>query len=651
MRSTFGFGFLRNDDVLVPGFLALALLLWCLAFQFPFVLHLAIGGDPRTQRREDDAPFLQRANRSEPVDPLRADWWNLAPHYPYRWTTNATTLRVPGIGGDGWLVMIAALSGRPAIQTPTTWSLGRATLQLILAERRRYYLLVPPTASGDLVVGMQTTPFSLPDDPRKLGFVLRSVRVSSLTTGLARPATGQLAWLTLALALVYGLARWLQGRWVALGAAAIFMITTALTLARARTSLTLFAPQLVWLSLSCWAIALLVRFVWRHWLPNDAPALRNALIGLLVVGFAIRMGGMLHPTAIFSDAGLHANNILSLALGEVYFTEGLPSEAGGGESPYPPGNYLAYLPLALIAPEGVHRVLLVQLAMAFADSLVILFIGRMLVQAGVGMGGAWCGAACYLAPVPQLASFSIGEYANLGGQVLAMPLLLLLALPNQAQRPRPLLVAILLAGGLLSHASVTISVSLLLVGWTIMSSWQWLRGQREIGSQLSVVLGGSLVAGLFALLCYYSAPIFIELATARLTGAAPSGGNALGVVLLGFMQALFLPGSRLNPVLVIAGLGGLVLLLQRKGGQPLATVLASWWIGTILAQGLLLVANQGVRWQHFLVPALCIGAGALGDAVWRRGRVGRSAVILFVVALLGSGLFFWVVQIGDYLHG
>ena len=79
-------------------------------------------------------------------------------------------------------------------------------------------------------------------------------------------------------------------------------------------------------------------------------------------------------------------------------------------------------------------------------------------------------------------------------------------------------------------------------------------------------------------------------------------------------------------------------------------LLLAWWGGTLLSLGLLLFANQGVRWQAFLYPALCLGAGPALAALWSRGRAGRTAVVSLVAFLAWYGLAFWVVQIRDYLH-
>ena len=79
-------------------------------------------------------------------------------------------------------------------------------------------------------------------------------------------------------------------------------------------------------------------------------------------------------------------------------------------------------------------------------------------------------------------------------------------------------------------------------------------------------------------------------------------------------------------------------------------LLGAGWLGAILSQGLLLVANQGVRWALFLTPLLCASAGLSLAAYWRRGRAGKLVAGVALVATLVYGLSVWIVQIRDYIH-
>jgi hypothetical protein len=102
--------------------------------------------------------------------------------------------------------------------------------------------------------------------------------------------------------------------------------------------------------------------------------------------------------------------------------------------------------------------------------------------------------------------------------------------------------------------------------------------------------------------------------------------------------------------LIGAALVALVPSRGRVALPGLGMLLLAWWGGTLLSLGLLLFANQGVRWQSFLYPALCLGAGPALATLWARGHAGRAVIAGLVAFLAWYGLAFWVVQISDYLH-
>jgi hypothetical protein len=658
-----------REAIALALLLGVGLLLWALAYQVPHAARLAIGGDTETHRREDDAPFLSGFHASEPDDGTTWEWWTLEPAYGYRWTQEESTVRLPGMGGGPWLVSLHVNSGRPAGErAPSTWQVGQTTLPdlSIPASGRVYRLLTHTDALGNLRLHLETPTYASPTDPRPLGFVLREVRAEPAATLLRPPAWGTLGWLAAALGLFYGLGRWL----VLPRRAALLLgmgggLLLALLLALHRPTLALMAPTLAGLALGCWALALAGRFA----LASARPALAHrsqtgALLALVLLAFALRAGGMLYPQARFSDHLLHANNVLEVGLGNIYFTEGLPDTRGGGDAPYPPGLYLLLAPALTLFPADMEsRALLVQLGVALLDSLVVALLWLLLWRAGLGQRAALLGAALYLLPLPMLLSFARGEYANLGGQVLALPVLALLALGGVRSGVGGrgvLLLALLASIGLLSHMGVAISLALVLGAAWLLSVAGWLRqrGEQTALPLAPVVLtAGGAAAAAFAGLCYYSAPQFVALFAARLasdSAAPPAEPVPLLAELGGIVTGLFAPWSELLPLLVGLGLAGALLLwwappqtMQRDG---LRALLLAWWLGIVLSFGLLLVARQGVRWEHFLLPALCLGGGVALAALWRRGQAGRIAAFGSLLAVLAHALSRWLAFVYDYLH-
>lgn len=645
--------------------LTFGLLLWTLAYQVPYTLHLAVGGDMQTRQRNHDAPFLRGFHASEPDSSATWRWWTLEPGYTYRWTTGAASIAVPGIGGGRWAVALLADSGRPqGLPAASVWQAGTTPPLAvdIPATPRRYHLVGQASPDGTLTLDFATQPYQSPDDPRELGFALRSVIIEPAGGGLRLPALPVLGSLLTVLLLSYTLARWLV---LPLRPALLLLLAGGLLaaglLASHRMALTLLLPALTGLLVGCWLLALLVRAAaFKRWQPAW-----GAVLALVLLAFVLRAGGMLHPHAIFSDHRLNANNLLEVGLGTLYFTEGLPAEAGGGQAPYPPGVYLLLAPALALTPPGAlptgaitieSRVLVVQLGVALLDSLLIGLLWLLLRRAGSGKAAALCGAALYLAPPPLLASFSIGEYANLGGQALALPVLALLALGGKRDTGSTTLLFGLLVGmALLGHLGVTISlVGVLAAAWVLTLAARLLRQPAPL-LPLAALTGGGTLGALAAALLYYSAPPFQAIFAARLVGStAENSPPAAPLETLGaLVGGLFAPGSALFPLLLLVGLVGVALLWQQRHSptrRPLLALLLAWWGGTLLSLGLLLVAQQGVRWQHFLYPALCLGGGVTLAALWRRGRSGQVVALAGLLAIVAYGVERWISQIASYLH-
>lgn len=602
-----------------------------------------------------------------PDDPRGYVWWwealERSGGRPYRWMRPEAAIVLPGAGGGQHVVSLLAAGGPTS--TATVWETGLGTpytLTLPPGEPRRYHLLARSTRAGDLRISMRSTSFVPPGDPRELSFILYEVRQGS-AYGLPRgPAWPILAWLALTLAVIFTLARSLgAGRSGALALAGGAALAAAWLLAFQRLALTVFAPHLGLLALSCAALAALALLL----AERRAGAAARPVIGLMVLAFALRMGGMLHPQALFSDLGLHANNLFKVTLGMVFFTTGLPGDAGGGQQPYPPGTYLLLLPGQLVASSDAARRLLVQGGVALLDALSIGLIWALLGRAGFSERARLLGAALYLLPTPVLESFSIGEYANLGGQALALPLLAMLGLglagagvpgPQPGERRGWPLAALTVAVGLglLGHSGVTLSVGALIAAAWLFAWADRLRGRAPAIEPVRLTVAGAIGLGA-AVLFFYSAPIFVEALAER--GSSGSGAplpRVLGDTLAALAGVIPPQGARvrLPPLIGPLAVAGLALLLLHRDPRaaPLRALLTAWWAGVALSLGLLVVAGQGVRWAIFLYPALCISAGLLLDRLGRRGRGGRAVALATLALVLTLGMGVWIAQIRDYIH-
>jgi hypothetical protein len=290
---------------------------------------------------------------------------------------------------------------------------------------------------------------------------------------------------------------------------------------------------------------------------------------------------------------------------------------------------------------------LVQGSIACLESTGAALIWIVLRRCGVGQRAALFGALVYILPLPLLRSYSVGEMANLFGQVLVPPLLLFLATwPPTHIRRWAVVGGLFVLGLLLSHTGITISAVCLLAAWSLLQ----ITTIRQ--SRLLVFGIAGITAGIVALLFFYSAYAHLPAenrANAQLLAAAgqicppgyPFGPKLVGNIELG----LGAQGSLGLPLVLAAVIGTLI----HKRGR-LRVVLVAAALGTLLSFGTLLASDQPVRWTQFLYPALCLAAG-IGMANWaRHGRASRVLAIALVADLLWFSGDAWIRQIADYLH-
>ncbi|MDW8147193.1 MAG: hypothetical protein RMJ48_13010 [Roseiflexaceae bacterium] len=458
--------------------LVVALALWMLAYQAMPTLRLDVGGDRATRQRGFDAPFLVNFNDSEPAD-LPDRPWYAADAPPYRWTRDVSSIVLPGAGGDFWLLRVTAASGRPdgsAVSSVWRTADGAQIRLQIDAQRRTYVLLAPADAAGDLRLTFETPRLIAPSDPRILGLPVFRIVATPVEAAFYRPAWATLAWMMAALAGIYALvqracAPFRYAAHAPIAVAATVALIAAWMIAARRMDATVFAPTVaVWV----WAAYALTPFVEAALRAVQPVGDAATAAGLTAFAWFVRTAGMLHPYALTSDLGLHVNNLADVARGTILFTEGLPCRAGAGPQPYPPGGYLALLPVVLLV--GANRAaltLLVQAGAALLESLTVAILWLLVRRAGAGATTALYTTAIYVFAPPILRSYSVGEMANLLAQALVAPLILWMTLALRDQSWKMTLTgAALIFLILLSHGGVALSTGAALAGWLLLSLTQ-----------------------------------------------------------------------------------------------------------------------------------------------------------------------------------
>lgn len=670
--------------------LGVALALWMLAYQAAPTLRLDAGGDRESRQRGFDAPFLVNFNDPEPAD-LPDRPWYAADALPYRWTRSVSSVVFPGAGGDRWLLRVTTASGRPdGSAVSSVWRTGdgaQITLQ-IEAQRRTYAVLAPADAAGDLRLTFETPPLLAPSDPRTLGLPVFRIVAIPAQPAPYRPAWAMLAWMTAALAGAYALAQrtgapFRRTAYAPVAVAMTVALLAAWMIATRRMDATVFAPTVAVWVWAAYALTICVEATLRTIQPAEDAA---TAAGLTATAWFVRVAGMLHPYALTSDLGLHVNNLGDVARGMILFTEGLPCRAGAGPQPYPPGGYLALLPVVLLTgADRAALTLLVQAGAALLESLTVTILWLLIRQAGAGRTAALYAAAIYALAPPILRSYSVGEMANLMAQALVAPLILWMTLALRDRSWKTMLSgAALILLILLSHGGVALSTGAALAVWLLLhlilniqpppSPTAWEKGAGEMRAQercspvhIPRILNTFLVsvwrpaattvaAAIAAFFLFYSAFGYVA-EERRITQEAlamqgiicPPGDPLLDKLNWWVLGFVFNPGAPIPPLALAAGAAG-ALLAARSRNDALSITLAACWIGALASLGTLLFSDQPVRWTIFIYPALCTGAGMALEQWQRRGRAGAALAIAVAIFLIWYGAADWVRQVSEYLR-
>lgn len=619
----------RPDLLALLGLVGLMLLVGVAAYAVPFQTRLDIGGGPDGDVY--DRPYLLQGFNPSPE-------FNPEGSLAYRWVFGEAEMSWRGVGQAAHLLTLGTVAGppQPAI---SAWRLGGSAdsqplLNVPMLPQARHYHVAIPAVSDDVALRMQTPTFRAGNDPRDLAFALDMVALESM--GKGRPAYAQLGWCVLIVALAYGLLRlWALSYPLALLLAAILASGLGALLAWQRLVLTTATLRLAVLLLLSYPLTLALRMaLGRVAVLFEPQAVGHVrlIAALVVVAWLVRAVALFHPQAYSSDVGLHINNLRDVARGELFFTEPLPPRAGGGEAPYPPGGYVALAPALLIVPLD----LLVPAGAALLDSLVIAALWLVCLFGGLSGWAAIFAGAIYIVALPALHALSVGEMANVVGQVLTLPLVVALVL---WQRRQVGVAAVLAwaAVALLGHFGVFLS--LLLFGCSY-GALLILRREERWPRLLGLLLVSVVVVGGL----YYSA--WLDLLLHR-PAAPPPPGTGVGRV-VGSLRTLASWDDHLGPLLTLLGLLGLGIVWRLA--PRLATLQSAWWLAGLASLAPLLISGQALRWQLWLFPAVAVCSGLVLAALWVRGRFWQGASLALLTVTLGRGLWLWVQQIATYQH-
>lgn len=594
-----------------------------------------------------DFPYLSSFHEPEP-DPSKFPQAEVT----YRWTRERVGIALPGLGRGPWLVRLRMQAYRPSealAPRVELWCRGQLLVATTVAPFWQVYeVLVPPALlpDGDLRLELRAQTFRPEGDPRDLGVTLDWIAVRPAATGWMEPAWGQVGSLVAVALLSYLLLRRLglgQGWTAGLVVAVSFLL--AYLLACRRPWLTGFAPTLALLLGGGLVVTALVLpwierrgVVWAESLRRRAWRREARLLwAILLLGFLLRLGGMLYPQFRTSDLTMHVHNLRYDVLpGELFFTERLPDI--NLPAPYPPGLYVALAPWTLLTDNLPVLMELAGVSLDAAAGVLLYWLARRLGKRG---------DVALLAVLLQQAApvtyqiFAWGNYTNIFSRATLLMVLVVLAVgtwPRQGWRG----VAVLSASFtlvLLSHFADSLIFGLLLlatVGLALLS-----RAGRPAVPRLLVAL---VVAGGVVLALYYSAPPIWAALQGGLevlgAGAGRSGG-----LLDPLPQFL----GRVQAPLLLLGLPGLLLLPKAARRWPAVVLGAALLTAAAFGLGYALFGFSS-RYDYFILPVLALGAGLVLAGLRRRGWAGRLGVGLLVLYLVGNGVWTWCWLVGNYMR-
>lgn len=622
----------------------------------------------------------------------------------FRWTGADSYIVLQDVGRQDFDVTLTLSGSRPQGQPSPTLRVesgGAVLLDTVPApDLVDYHLAVPRdlVKDGTLTLHLLANGFSPPGDSRTLGVVLTRLQVhpGAAADRFIEPPLAALATLVGAsalFALLLALLGWGAGG-VLLGSFLVGILAACLLIWN-RLWLTsgvwygTWIPTLLYagiFTLLVWAIGSLVRR--RRTLPGNwslAGMPIRILLTIMLVAFAVRLAGQLHPQIFVVDLFYHVHRYQDVQNGTLIIMH-VASELAGRDTFYLPTAYVFMMPLQWLVGDIVMSVRLFTIGLSTLGAFLVYYlcaVGLRSVRAGL------LAAALYLTMPLSVLIFSWGVTTNVFADFISLLLFTLFVTARDLNSKKAAFwwLLVLLFVGVLSHPAVVVilsfAIGLLCLAWVFLDRRSPDLGWRRVGWTAAAYA----VAMALAYAVYYVNVIPTMIGTLADISSGTSSNNpgaspvhllvggavsdkSLGLFvryvdnwsdwfwsgLLGIwaeLWAYFKVWPLLGAVLGFAlisplGLRRSVSPLQSSPSGARRRLYLAGLAWALSALVFLIVGwrfNLYVRYSLFALPVVAIGAAFLLARIYERGRWGKTLALLVTLFFAFTAFALWQYRI------
>jgi len=615
----------------------------------------------------------------------------LAPARTYRWTSEQSTIQLPGLGRGDWNVTFVASLRHPDNQPldATVAANGVPVARLPDGAPRQLSFLVPSelVPDGDLTLTISSRTYH---DPRELGILLYELRVAPAGPSTLLPPLKSLLYvLMIALGLYYCLLGMIRRPTIAAMLALALVLVGAWALATARYPTAFMLQRLAILAL--WSVLLLLAL--ERLLPwmfakvgvPLSPWLLRALLLVFFIGYWIKAGGMLYPYFVGIDMRKQLSWAQQIWNGQFWLyygtdnpmnAETMPVSQWGANKPVIPYSPWFHIFLGSFAYLPLPTLLAAHMFSALVDTSRVFLLALLARKSSFSERETLLGALL-LAVTPV--TFLLHSWGNLpttfGIWWTLVSTVFIVVAYRRLDRPWPFItLTLLLTITLLMYTVVAAFMGVFLC---LLAPALWLmEGTKDEGRRtkdderrgrssfigrrsanrrpvIALALAGIAALGL-AMLIYYgqyipliverTAPYFFQASQPAQADAGIQQRESFLTYLtqyiprIGYFRRPVAYGIQLALLLAVVSLAGL-------GRTRLRALVICW----VLVAALFTIAGSRIdmvdKQVFYLVPALTLLAGRLLARLWQRGLPARVVVATVYMFTFASALDLWFFRI------